>query len=56
MQEINLPTFARLSPAMAEICRYISFEDLRKQLESAKGYLQFLKPEFLELFLLVLRD
>lgn len=48
--EVNRPTFARLHPPMSEMCRYISFEELRKQLEAAKGFLQFLKPEFLDSF------
>ena len=50
VQEINLPTFAWLFPAMAEICRYISFEDLGGSWTLRKGYLQFLKPEFLNSF------
>jgi hypothetical protein len=48
--EVNRPTFARLSPPMSEMCRYISFEELRKQLEAAWSFLQFLKPEFLDSF------
>ena len=48
--EVNRATFARLSPPMAEMCRYISFEELRRQLDAAKGFLQFLKPEFLDSF------
>lgn len=48
--EINRPTFARLNPPMSEMCRYISFEELRKQLDAAKGFVQFLKPEFLDSF------
>jgi hypothetical protein len=32
------------------MCRYISFEELRKQLEAAWSFLQFLKPEFLDSF------
>lgn len=48
--EINRPTFARLPQPMAEICRFISFEELRKNLQAAGNLLQFLKPEFLESF------
>jgi hypothetical protein len=49
-EEINRPTFARLSPPMSEMCQFISFEELRKQLDLAKHFLQFLKPEFLDSF------
>ena len=34
---------------MSEICRYISFEELRKQLHAAKAFFS-LKPEFLDSF------
>src|SRR4051794_1820025 len=47
VREINRPTFARLSPPMSQVCRFISFEELRRQLELAKGFLQYLRPEFL---------
>jgi hypothetical protein len=50
LSEVNRPTFARLSPPMSEMCRYISFEELRRQLDAAKGFVQFLKPEFLDSF------
>jgi hypothetical protein len=32
------------------MCRFISFEELRKQIGAAEHLLQFLKPEFLESF------
>ena len=50
VQEVNRPTFARLSPPMREMCRFISFEELRRQLDLARHFLQFLKPEFLDAF------
>jgi len=50
ISEINRPTFARLAPPMSEMCRFISFEELRKQVDAAEHLLQFLKPEFLESF------
>jgi hypothetical protein len=50
VKEVNRPTFARLSPPMSQVCRFISFEELRRQLERATGLLQFLKPEFLDAF------
>jgi hypothetical protein len=48
IQEINRPTFARLSPPMSQTCRFISFEELRRQIDLAKHLLQFLKAEFVE--------
>jgi hypothetical protein len=50
IEEINRPTFAKLSPPMADICRFISFEELRNRLQVAENFLKFLKPEFLDSF------
>lgn len=50
ISEINRPTFAKLSPPMVEVCRFISFEELRKQLDAISNVLQYLKPEFLDSF------
>ena len=50
IEEIKRPTFDRRSPKMAEMCRFISFEELRRQLDQVKHVLQFLKPEFLDSF------
>lgn len=47
--EVNRPTFARLSPPLVEMCRFISFSSLRQGIESARGIgLRYLRPEFLE--------
>jgi len=35
---------------MAEVCRFISFEELRKQSDAVANVLQYLKPEFLDSF------
>lgn len=48
MQEINRPTFSRFSPAVNEICRYISFERLAASISSAEAYIRHLKPGFLD--------
>jgi UDP-N-acetylglucosamine enolpyruvyl transferase len=37
----NTVTFAALSPPIAEVCRFISFEALRARFEGAKDLLQF---------------
>ncbi len=42
------PTFARLSPPMADMCRFISFATLRNHLERAAPFLRHLKPDFLD--------
>jgi hypothetical protein len=48
--EVNRPTFSRLSPAMSETCRYISFSSLRDQVKQIASVVRYLKPEFLEDF------
>ena len=50
ISEVNRPTFSKLSPPMPDMCRFISFEELKKQLEEAEKLVQFLKPEFVEYF------
>jgi hypothetical protein len=46
--EVNRPTFSRLDPRLAEICRYISFDALRERLIQVKDFVRYLKPDFLE--------
>lgn len=46
--EVNRPTFKRLSPPLFEVCRFISFSDLRVRLREAGPLIRYLKPEFLE--------
>lgn len=46
--EVNRPTFSRLQPRLAEICRYISFEELRQRLSQVRDFVRYLKPDFLE--------
>jgi EVE domain len=46
--EVNRPTFSRLDPRLAEICRYISFDALRERLQQVKSFVRYLKPDFLE--------
>lgn len=46
--EVNRPTFSMLSPALAEICRYIPFSALRERIKQVASVLRYLKPEFLE--------
>ncbi|MGF7118023.1 EVE domain-containing protein [Methanobacterium oryzae] len=46
--EVNRPTFSHLETPLKEICRYIPFSELKKQINEAKSFLRHLKPEFLE--------
>jgi hypothetical protein len=48
MEEVNRPTFSRLSPPLAEVCSYISFSALRNRLAQVQGFVKYLKPDFLE--------
>src|SRR5205814_10272920 len=48
LAEVNRPTFSRLGPRLAEICRYISFDALRERLTQVKDFVRYLKPDFLE--------
>lgn len=48
MTEVNRPTFSKLSPALSEICRFLSFNTLKEQIKTVGHMLRFVKPEFLE--------
>lgn len=47
-QEVNRPTFSRMSPPLYEVCRYISFSILQERLNEIAPYVRYLKPEFLD--------
>lgn len=46
--EVNRPTFSHLSPPLTEICRYIPFSELKKQISEVQPFIRHLKPGFLE--------
>jgi hypothetical protein len=46
--EVNRPTFSRLEPRLAKICRYISFGALRERLSQVKEFARYLKSDFLD--------
>jgi hypothetical protein len=48
MAEVNRPIFHRLSPPLVEMCRYVSFENLRKKIREVGAVVKYLKPEFLD--------
>jgi hypothetical protein len=48
IQEVNRPTFSRLSPRMADICRFISFSSLRERVKEIAPVVKYLKAEFVQ--------
>jgi hypothetical protein len=46
IQEVNRPTFSRLVPRMADVCRYIAFSTLKEKIEEVAGVVRYLRPEF----------
>ncbi len=48
IQQVNRPTFDSMKPPLVEVCRYISFENLREALAAAHDYVTFLKPAWLQ--------
>lgn len=46
--EVNRPTFSRLKPPLAEMCRFLSFASLKQSAGQISGMVRHLKPEFLE--------
>lgn len=48
MDEINRPTFARLKPSLPKICKYISYSQLKKEIEEIGSRIQYMKPVIIE--------
>jgi hypothetical protein len=50
IEEVNRPTFSRLTPPMNRICSYISFSTLQQNIEKAReaGWTRYLRPDFLQ--------
>lgn len=46
--EVNRPTFSRLNPPLSQVCRYISFAELREQFKKVKDFARHLKADFLD--------
>jgi hypothetical protein len=46
--EVNRPTFSRLSPPLAEVCRFIPFSALRERVTQIAPFVRYLKPDFLD--------
>jgi predicted phosphoadenosine phosphosulfate sulfurtransferase len=47
-EEINRPTFSRLSPSLEQVCRYIGFSTLRDELQRVGDLMEHLKLSFLD--------
>ncbi|MCX6376105.1 MAG: EVE domain-containing protein [Armatimonadetes bacterium] len=47
LTEVNRPTFSRLKPPMSQMCRFLSFQALRKSIDGVASYVKHVKPEFL---------
>jgi hypothetical protein len=48
LEEIARPTFSRMKTPLYEHCQYISYSELKKKEQQLRGFLQYLRPEFLE--------
>jgi hypothetical protein len=46
--EINRPTFARLKPPLPKICKFISYSQLKNEIEAMGSRIKFVKPEFID--------
>jgi len=46
--EVNRPTFSRLAPPLAEVCRFIPFSALRERLSQVAPFVRYLRPDFLD--------
>lgn len=47
-EEVNRPTFARLKRPLADICRFIPYSKLKREIEEAGHRVKYLKPEFIK--------
>ena len=45
---MNRPTFSRLTPRMADVCRFIPFSVLRQRVQEITPLARYLKPEFVQ--------
>lgn len=48
IQQVNRPTFGRMTRPLVDVCRFISFETLRESLSSAHPYIKYLKSDWLQ--------
>jgi len=48
INEINRPTFARLRPGLPKICKFISYSDLKQELDEIGSRIKYIKPDFID--------
>ncbi|MDP5185052.1 EVE domain-containing protein [Blastococcus sp. BMG 814] len=48
IQQVNRPTFDRMKRPLLGVCRYISFDVLRENLQAAQPYVRYLKADWLQ--------
>ena len=48
MQQVDRPTFRRMTRPLADVCRFISFDMLRESLSLAQPYVKYLKADWLQ--------
>ena len=48
--EINRPTFARLTPSLPKICKFIPYSQLKSEIEQIGYRVQYMKPQFIDGF------
>ena len=46
--EVNRPVFSSLPTPMNEICKYISFSELRNRIKTLGSVIKYIKPEFID--------
>jgi predicted RNA-binding protein len=47
IEEINRPTFANLRRPMSQMCRFVSFSDLKEAVQKHQGLVRYLPPEWM---------
>ena len=48
VSEINRPTFARLRPGLPKICKFISYSDLKQELEEIGTRIKYMNHDFID--------
>ena len=48
ISEVNRPVFSKLDPPMSQMCKFVSFSQLRREFERVAPYRRHLKPEFID--------
>jgi predicted RNA-binding protein len=46
--ELNRPTFARLKPPLPDICKFISYSELKNKIDEIGNMVKYMKPEFID--------